>query len=241
MTRLLLPFGRRALFGAMLAIALLALLPMRLLLGWAALDEQGFSARAVSGSIWSGHLAEARFGDIPLGDLDARVAPLPLLIGRARVVLARADSDPAAALSGAIEITRHSAAVLHASGALTPGAAFAPLPVARLTLDDASVRFDDGVCVAAEGRVGADLIGDFAGAPLPGTLSGTARCDGGALLLTLTAGGSAEGVLLRLWGDGRYRAELTLVPIDPAAAARLDASGFVAEGAARRLTVTGRF
>ena len=85
--RIRLATGRRALFLAMFAAAVLAFLPMRLALGWAALDSQGFSAREVTGSVWSGRLVEARFGDVALGDLDASVSPLALLIGRARIAL----------------------------------------------------------------------------------------------------------------------------------------------------------
>lgn len=233
--------GRRALFLAMFVIALLVFLPMRLVLGWVALDAQGFSAREVRGSIWSGRLAETRFGDLALGDLDAGLAPFQLLIGRARIVLARNAIDPTLALSGAVEMSRTRAAILHATGPLAPGNAFAPLPVTALNLDDVSVRFADGVCESAEGRVRADLSGTLAGQPLPGMVSGTARCDGGALLLPLVSAAAAEGVRLRLWADGRYRAELTLVPTDPVIAARLDASGFVANGAQRTFAVEGRF
>ena len=85
--RIRLATGRRALFLAMFAVAVLVLLPMRLALGWASLDSQGFSAREVTGSVWSGRLVEARFGDVALGDLDASVSPLALLIGRARIAL----------------------------------------------------------------------------------------------------------------------------------------------------------
>lgn len=234
--RIRLATGRRAMFLAMFAIAVIALLPMRLALGWAGLDAQGFTAREVRGSLWSGRLVEARFGDIALGDLKAGVSPLALLIGRARIALSGAGEG----LSGVVEIGRSRAAILNATGPLSPGSAFAPLPVTALNLDDVSVRFVDGACEGADGRVRASLSGSWQGQALPGALSGTARCDAGALLLPLSSG-AGEGVALRLWPDGRYRAELTLVPTDPLVAGRLDAGGFVANGAARTLAVEGRF
>lgn len=233
--------GRRALFLAFFAAAMLAFLPMRLVLGWMALDDQGFTAREVRGSIWSGALAEARFGELALGDLSAGVDPLRLLLGRARIALSGSGEGGDARLSGAVEVSRSRAAILDASGPIAPGAAFAPLPVTALALDDVSVRFADGVCEAADGRVRADIAGTLFGQPLPGMVSGSARCDGGALLLPLVGAAGQEGVALRLWADGRYRAELTLVPTDPAAGARLDAAGFTANGAARMLAVEGRF
>lgn len=241
MIRIRLATGRRTLFLAMFAAAMLAFLPLRLALGWAGIDEQGFTAREVRGTLWSGRLGEARFGELALGDLDAGVSPLRLLIGRARVWMRGDAPDPAARLTGAVEVSRGTASVLDASGPMVPGNAFAPLPVTALNLDEVSVRFVDGVCESAEGRVRADLGGTFLGATLPGSVSGTARCDAGALLLPLTSAAGGEGANLKLWADGRYRAELTLVPGDPLVAARLDGAGFVANGAARMLGVEGRF
>ena len=239
--RIRLATRRRTLFLALFALAFVAFLPMRLALGWAGLDSQGFSAREVTGSLWSGRLVEARFGDVALGDLDAGVSPLALLLGRARIALKGQATDPAQRVSATVELARNRAAVLDANGPLPAGAAFAPLPVTGLDLADVSVRFVDGACESADGRVRASLSGSFLGQPLPGTVSGTARCDAGALLLPLQSPGGVEGVALRLWPDGRYRAELTLVPSDPAVAQRLDAGGFVANGAARMLAVEGRF
>ena len=238
--RIRLTTNRRTLFLAMFVVAMLALLPLRLVLGWAGLDDQGFAAREVRGSVWSGRLSEARFGDLALGDLDARASPLALLIGRARVAL-ESRSGSAQALSGTVELSRNRAGVIGATGPIEPGAAFAPLPVTALNLDEVSVRFVDGACEAAEGRVRAEIAGTFLGAALPGAVSGTARCDGGALLLPLVSAAGTEGAALRLWADGRYRAELTLVPSDPAVATRLDTAGFVANGAARMLAIEGRF
>jgi general secretion pathway protein N len=238
--RIPLTTGRRTLFLALFAAAMLAFLPLRLALGWTGLDGQGFAAREVTGSLWSGRLVEARFGEIALGDLDAGLSPLALLIGRARIALESESNDPAQRLAGAVEIGRNRAAIIGASGPLSPGNAFAPLPVSALNLDAVTVRFVDGTCQAAEGRVRATLAGAFLGQPLPGALSGTARCDAGALLLPLTSG-AGEGVNLRLWPDGRYRADLTLIPTDPTIAARLDGAGFTVNGAARTFSVDGRF
>jgi general secretion pathway protein N len=237
--RIRLTTNRRTLFLTMFALAMLALLPLRLVLGWAGLDDQGFAAREVRGSVWSGRLSEARFGELALGDLDARVSPLALLIGRARVALESRSGN--AALSGTVELSRNRAGVIGATGPIEPGGAFAPFPVTALNLDEVSVRFVDGACEAAEGRVRAEISGTFLGATLPGAVSGTARCDGGALLLPLVSAAGTEGAALRLWADGRYRAELTLVPGDPAVATRLDSAGFVANGAARMLAIEGRF
>ena len=59
--------GRTALFGAMLVVALLAFLPMRLVLGAAGLGDEGLVARRVEGSVWSGSLADAGAAGLRLG------------------------------------------------------------------------------------------------------------------------------------------------------------------------------
>ena len=62
-----------------------ALLPLRLAIGWLGLDARGFAAREAIGSLWLGGVREAEFGPVPVGDVDARLATWPLLIGRARI------------------------------------------------------------------------------------------------------------------------------------------------------------
>ena len=230
--------ARPALFGAMVAVALLALLPLRLVLGWAGLGDAGLTARRVDGALWGGRLVEARFGAVVLGDLDARLAFLPLLVGRARVEL---DGEGAQPLRGAVTVGRHALGVDDFTATLATGQLFAPMPVTALDLDGVSVRFRDGQCDHAEGRVRATLAGEAAGVPLPPTLSGPARCEAGALLLPLVSQAGTETATLRITGDGRYHAEFALRPTDPAVAVRLERAGFIGGPAGYRLGVEGRF
>lgn len=231
--RITLRTGRTALFLAMLSVALVVFLPLRLVLGWAGVAEQGLTARSVGGTFWEGTIREGRFGDVTLGDLDAGIAPLPLLLGRARIGL---RSRGGGGIDGTVVVSRHSAGVDGANASIPVGGALAPLPITALDLSEVSVRFVDGACDRAEGRVRATLNG----AGLPTALAGPARCDGEALLLPMT-GGPGEGANLRVWQDGRYRAELTVPAGDPANTPRLQASGFVQDGAGWRLAIEGRF
>ena len=146
------------LFGVLIVLAMLVLLPMRLALGWVGLGEQGFSARAVSGSVWRGRLDDARFGDLTLGTLDASLSPLALLVGRARVSL-----DGGNSVQGSLTLSRNTRGIDHVSGVLPTGRVFAPLPVTQLTLDDVSVQFSGESCEKAGGRVTAALGGEVAG------------------------------------------------------------------------------
>lgn len=240
MRRIRLTTARSALFGALLFAALLIFLPLRLVLGIAGVGDAGLTARAAVGSVWAGRLRDARFGDVPLGDLDAHLSPWPLILGRARIELDSNADTPARVLHGAVGVSRTGVRADDLTATIAPGRLFAPLPVTALALDAVSVRFEDGACVAAEGRVRATLGGDFAGVALPQSLSGAVRCEGRALLVPLTSQAGAERVDLRLAGDGRYRATVMLQPADAAALARLTTLGFVEAAGGYALSVEGR-
>ncbi|MDB5684067.1 MAG: type secretion system protein [Sphingomonas bacterium] len=240
--RFRLPMGRRVFFLCAFLFALVALLPLRLALGWLALDGSGLAAREVSGSIWMGALREAHAAGAPLGDLRARLDPLPLLTGRARVDLDRlAQSDVAVPLEGAVSVTRHSLGIDDATASLPLGELFAPLPISALDLADVTVRFRDGLCERADGLVKARLSGEIAGLSLPAGFSGTARCDAGAVLLPLVSQGGSEMLSLWIERGGRYRAELAMRPGDEAGRTRLLASGFTPAGDRLRIAVQGSF
>jgi general secretion pathway protein N len=241
MTRIRLTTRPAVLFAAMLLIALVVFLPMRLVLGWAGAGEAGLLARSVAGTIWGSTLREARFGDLALGDLRARLSPLPLLTGRAAMTLEGPGGTGTPPLSGTAFVSRHGYGIGGMTARIATGRAFQPLPVTALDLDGVTVRFEDGTCTAAEGRVRAALAGEVAGIGVPASVSGDARCDAGALLLPLSSAGGAESIALRIGGNGRYRADLSIRPTDPVVATRLEASGFVRSGDGYTLSVDGRF
>ena len=78
---------------------------------------------------------------------------------------------------------------------------FAPLPVTTLALEDVTVRFRDGVCEEAAGRVRATVVGEAGGLPLPPTMMGTARCEAGALLLPMAGQGGTSAYLYLMTGN----------------------------------------
>ena len=239
MRRLRLSTGPAALFGAFLLAALLALLPLRLVLGVADAGAAGLSARRVDGSIWAGSLSEARLGGLALGDLDARVSPWRLLLGQLSVALD--GNGTARPLHGRVTMRRHGFGVEELTAGLAAGSLFQPLPVTGLDLDAVSVRFEDGACREAEGRVRATLGPGPAGIALPPEIAGAVRCEGGALLVPLAGQAGAESVTLRVEGDGRYRAEFTLPAADPATVEQLTRLGFQPAGNGYRLVAEGRF
>lgn len=237
--RFRLPLGRRLFFACAFLFALAALLPMRLALDWFALGERGFAAREANGSIWFGALREAQFGTVALGDLEARLRTLPLLVGRARVDLERRDE--ANRFQGSVTVSRHGFGVDDMTARLDIGSALAPLPIAALDLADVSARFADGLCSSAEGLVTASLAGDVGGLSLPGGLSGNARCDEGALLLPLVSQTGMEALNIRLFDDGRYGVELVVRPGDDMMRDRLIAAGFALTTGGYALSAEGTF
>jgi general secretion pathway protein N len=224
--RIRLPLGRSLFFLCAFLFAIVALLPLRLALGWLGMDKRGLAAREVKGSIWLGGLSEVQAGGVSLGDLSARLATLPLFIGRARMEVRRDDAPQP--FRGAVTVSRHRFGVDDLSGRVDAASLFAGLPLAGLDLTDISVQFADGLCASADGMVKAELGASIAGVSLPGGLSGTARCEDGALLLPLRGQSGAEALAIRVHGDGRYRAEVTLPAGDAAMQAQAAAAGLAA-------------
>jgi general secretion pathway protein N len=224
--RFRLPLGRGLFFVAAFAFALLALLPLRLALDWFGLGDRGFAAREANGTVWIGTLAEAQFGKVALGDLGTSLDTLPLFVGQTRIGVV---GQSGRRLNGALTSSRHGFGVDDVEAQLAVAGAFGPLPLATLDLDDVGARFEAGRCQHAEGRVKAALSGDIAGIPLP-ALAGVARCEAGLLLLPLASQSGGERLQLRVGGDGRYTAELSVRPSQQGFAAGLTAMGFAPVG-----------
>lgn len=197
---------REIFFLCALLFSLAALLPLRFALGWLYADK-GLAAREATGSIWLGALTEARFGTTQLGDVSTRLRFLPLLIGRARLDLEQADEG----LRAGVTVSRHGFGIDDATGRIEAGA-IADLPPPTLELADLSVRFEDGLCIHAEGLVTARFAGELVGVPLSSGFSGEARCDGPAVLLPLVSQSGGDRLDVRLFADGRYRIDAALRP-----------------------------
>lgn len=242
MTRLWLPFGRRVLVLVVLLAALVALFPLRLALALLDLDRIGVSARAVSGSIWSGRLEEVAAAGVPIGTVEAHLSPLALLIGEARIAVRRpADAAGAEPLAGTVTVSRNTLGIADVAATVPLAAALAPLPVASVTLTGFAARYEAGRCVRAAGTARAALTGSIAGVTVAQGLSGTPSCDGRFVRVPLASQSGQERLDLRVAVDGEYIADLIAVlpPADRAVA--LTALGFVAVPGGYRLRTTGRF
>ncbi|WP_293879793.1 type II secretion system protein N [Sphingomonas sp.] len=221
-------------FAATLLVMLVLLCPLGAGVALTGLGQLGLSARAATGTMWSGSLADARLGPVPLGDVDVALRPLPLLAGRIELgVTGVSGTGRLIASSGSLGIGKVTAK-------LSLAQAFAPLPLDLIDLDEVTVRFVGLRCDSAEGRVRATFTGDVGGLDLSSGLSGAARCDGGELLLPLASQSGTQRLSLHVAGDGGWRAVLTVRVADPAMAEKLAAAGFRAIAGGYVLRLSGK-
>ncbi len=220
------------------ALGLLLFLPLRIAFGMAGLEKLGVSGRDVRGSIWGGRVDQLMVGAVPMGNVQVALSPVSLLVGRARFDLARRAGLPDD-IAGALTMGFGRVGIDDVTGAVPLGRMFAPLPIASLVMDDVSVRFSAGLCGHAEGQVRAHVSGQIPGLNLSQGLSGTASCDGDALLLPLVSQSGMEKMTLRLWATGRYVAEMRVETSDPAIASALGGAGFRGVGNAQMLSIEG--
>ncbi len=234
------PLGRFGVFLAILALALIALVPMRVGLAMMGFDDQGLSAREARGTIWNGLLLDARFGEAGLGHLDAELGFWPLFLGQARVDLASrlAEGASGEGLRAALSVAGDRSGLDDATARLAVGALVEPLPVSVIGLEDVTVHFRDGLCEEASGTVTAELAGGY----LPGqSLSGTAQCRDDRLVLPLAGPDGATQLTLGIDASGAYQAELVVAGQDNAINAQLAAAGFEPGPNGYRLVREGSF
>ncbi|MFC4728777.1 type II secretion system protein N [Coralloluteibacterium thermophilus] len=217
------------LFAAAFAIALALFLPLRLGLALAGGLPAGISAQAVGGSVWRGRLDGVRLGGVPVGDLDVAASPWSLARGRFRVageaLRAEIRRDGVHALSGTLPLVL-----------LDPGLGRG----GEVHFDRATLRFADGGCAEAGGRMALDV------ATLPPAalrLIGDLRCAGGdaeAVLRPETAPAPLQQLTLRLRADGSYLAEAVATPTDTGNRLALELLGFAPGPAGHVRTHEGR-
>ncbi|MCX7285243.1 MAG: type II secretion system protein N [Novosphingobium sp.] len=221
--------GRLALAG-IVVLALIVLLPLRLVLGLAAPDA--VSARSVEGSVWDARIAELNVGPLPLGTVEAGLEPLPLLIGRAQFAISREGFAAHAFAGGGIS---------RASGSLALPDGLGGLPVSAITFGDFSADFSGGACREASGTLGLTLTSLGPLLPDAITLSGKARCEKGALVVPMRGAQGMEQLTLRLTGDGRWQADLVLAGLPTETADALRAGGFDARPGGIGIATSGAF
>lgn len=206
----------------LLAIALVATLPLRLVL-----PNGYFTARVVSGSIWSGQLEDVRLGRIALGTMRAAYRPLARL---------RVSSD-----SGLTAEIGWGGRLSNLNGIVAASGALAPFPVEAIEFRQVSVSAGKSGCSEAEGRVRLTLSSAGSGLPPGAVLVGPLRCTEGDLTTRLVSQSGLDTLDLRFRSDRRFQAAMTVRPADQEAITKLQALGFRQSPTGYQLTVSGRF
>ena len=225
--------------GVALAAALVAVLPLRLMAGLFGLADMGVAARSMTGPVWSGRAEDLQVGSFRLGTVDVMLSPIQLLAGRARFDIRR-KQNAADDIAGALSTGFATRGMDDVTGTIPLGGALAPLPVTAMEMQDVSIAFSGTRCLHAEGRMRARFPAIVPGLDLDDGLSGEARCDGADVLIPLVSQSGVERLEIRLTGEGRYRATMTVAATDPAMAGALRAGGFRVVGRNQVLRVDGR-
>lgn len=221
---------RAALFAAALLLMLIVFAPLRFALDRIDAPRIGLAAAAVEGTVWSGRMEAASFHGVRLGDIRVGLRPLPLLLGRSRLVV---ETGETGATPGRAVLVRAGgrSGVADATLSVPVGFGRAAVPLrGEMRLQDVTVLFDGGSCEEARGRVVTDALArnaDFLQWQGP-ELSGEVVCRGDAVVLPLRGSrdGTEVNATFSLEASGRYRLQTRVVTRDPALASALALAGF---------------
>lgn len=230
---------RRRVFACsaiLILIAAIIFMPLRAIVG-----GDGVSARKVEGIIWDGSMRDLRIGRLPIGDVNARLHLLPLLLGRAQISLSRGDAPFAPGINGSVTRRLGGVSVDNMKATLPVASLFAPLPAEHIELQDFSVRFTAGRCAEASGNVRLTLANTVPGLDLSNGLLAKPRCDRGQLLIPLLSQSAMEHVDIRVSGDGTYTATIFLEGDHTDQAVPLGVAGFRPVAGGYRMVRKGRF
>lgn len=230
---------RRRIFafsGILLLIAAIIFMPLRAVVG-----GEGVSARKVEGIIWDGSIRDLRIGKLPIGDVNARLHFLPLLLGRAQFSLSRGDAPFAPGISGSVTRRLGGVSVDNMKATLPVASLFAPLPAENVELQDFSARFAAGRCAEAGGTIRLTLVNTVPGLDLTNGLLAKPRCDRGQLLIPLLSQSAMEHVDIRVSGDGTYTATIFLEGDRTEQAVPLGLAGFRPVAGGYRMVRKGLF
>ena len=208
-------------FAGILALGLVALVPLRMALG--RLAQQGFTARQVAGTIWNGRIGELNFKSRRLGTFDVALEPLALLTGAVELGFHRLD-DPQGVLDGTL-VSGGDRGFRETTGRIGMAGLFGTLPLDAIEFDKVSVLFKGQNCAKAAGQVTVLLA-----APLPGVdgmvLRGSPRCENTRVRFVLSTPANAGKLEFYVRSSGDYRAWFRVRGAQPDQSANLVALGF---------------
>jgi general secretion pathway protein N len=229
--------SRRLIFwlAGILALGLLALIPLRMALGRFA--EQGFTARQVTGTIWYGRIGELHFKSRRLGTFEVALEPLALLIGAVKLGFHRLD-DPQGLLDGTL-VSGAQRGFRGTTGRVGIAGLFGALPFDAIEFDKVDVLFRGQKCSRAAGQVTLLMA-----APLPGVdglvLRGSPRCESNRVRFVLSTPSKTGKLEFYVRSSGDYRAWFRIRGAQPDQAANLMASGFSPSQEGLMMSIDGK-
>ena len=211
-------------------IAGIALLPMRMVLAAARLDQAGLAAAEVTGTIWHGALRGAQFRGTDLGDVRLGLSPLSLLQLAPQIRFAAPGDGgvQSASASGAMRLLI-SPGVDKLNAALPLGIWQSSIPLqGQLRFADVSFRFERGRCIGAAGRVSTDALSAGSLGLQGPVLEGPVTCDGSFVLASLAGeqNGMRVRVKLRIDAGAHVKLDSEISGMDAVGEAALSAAGF---------------
>ena len=222
-------------FVGILALGLLALIPLRMGLG--RFVEQGFTARQVAGTIWDGRIGELNFKSRRLGTFEVALDPLALLTGAVKLGFHRLD-DPQGVLDGAL-VSGANRGFRDTTGRMGLAGLFGTLPLDAIEFDKVGVLFKGQNCSKAEGQVTVLMA-----APLPGVdgvvLRGSPRCEHKRVRFALSTPSNAGKLEFYVRSSGDYRAWFHVRGAQPDQAANLRAVGFSPSQEGLMMSIDGK-
>ncbi|HET9398333.1 MAG TPA: type II secretion system protein N [Sphingomicrobium sp.] len=208
-------------FAGILALGLLAFIPLRMALG--RFPERGFTARQVAGTIWDGRIGELNFKSRRLGTFAVALDPLTLLTGATELGFHRLD-DPHGVLDGTM-VSGAQRGFRETTGRIGIAGLFGALPLDAIEFDDVTVLFKGENCSKAAGQVTVLMA-----SPLPGVdgvaLRGSPRCENTRVRFVLSTPSNAGKLEFYVRSSGDYRAWFRVRGAQPDQAADLLAAGF---------------
>lgn len=206
-------------------VAILLLLPLRVVLSAADLQQLGLTARQVGGTIWRGRIGELMLGRQLLGTFDVRLDPGPLLLGRIAMPFERIDAVQGP-LNGVMRAGGSVTGVEKMNGAIPASNLLGGAPIEALTFTDTTILFEDGRCAEASGRLAANLAVRFGPLALDRGFAGTLSCDGDRVRARLASQAGTEQVEFFVSSAGRVRGWVSIRSPLPGLDVLLSSYGF---------------
>lgn len=220
----------------LLVIAAIIFMPLRMIV-----SGNAMSARKIEGIIWDGSIRDLKIGRLPIGDINARLHFLPLLLARAQISFSRGDAPFAPGIRGSITRRVGGFSIDGVTATLPVADMFAPLPTDNIQLQDFSARFIAGRCADAGGSARLTFASAVLGFEIANGLLGTPRCDSGQLLIPMLSQSAMERVDIRLSPDGSYSTAIFLEGDRSEQTSSLMLAGFRPVAGGYRMVRKGRF